>query len=91
MISFWKQVALSYVQSFLFSLLCATRLESSLSWEKTVGGDVFTWVVFELLHRTYQLGKSERRSEWFIRQTRQVAQSSTVNIPPSEEGLGRVM
>ena len=43
-----------------FFVLCATA-GIPLSWEKTAGGDAVTWVGFELLHRTYHLGISERQ------------------------------
>ena len=34
-----------------------------LSWHKTSGGDVVTWVGFELLHCSYQLEVSQRRAD----------------------------
>ena len=33
------------------------------------GGDVVTWVGFELLHSSYQLGTSQRRADWFVKDT----------------------
>ena len=62
-----------------------------LSWNKTSGGATVTWVGFELLHRTRQLGISRRRADWFRRWTTEVASSSSVHVASSEEGLGRVM
>ena len=61
-----------------------------LSWNKT-GGETVTWVGFELLHRTRQLGISQRRADWFRRWTTEVASSSSVHMASFEEGLGRVM
>ena len=62
-----------------------------LSWNKTSGGETVTWVGFELLHRTRQLGISQRRADWFRRWTTEVASSSSVHMASFEEGLGRVM
>ena len=68
----------------VFFVLCSVT-GVPLSWHKTAGGDLVSWVGFQLLHRTYQLGISVRRAEWFVRWTEEVASSSF------EEGLGRVM
>ena len=62
-----------------------------VSWGKTSGGDVVTWVGFELRHRSYQLGFSERRAQWIINWTKKIAASTSVNVSTFEEGLGRVM
>ena len=62
-----------------------------MSWNKTSGGETVTWVGFELLHRTRQLGISQRRADWFRRWTTEVARSSSVHMAGFEEGLGRVM
>ena len=62
-----------------------------LSWSKTAGGDTVSWVGFELLHRTYQLGLTERRAQWFQRWTKEVADAGHVHMSAFEEGLGRVM
>ena len=62
-----------------------------LSWPKTAGGDTISWVGFEILNRTYKLGISERRCQWFVRWTREVAESDHVQMTNFEEGLGRVM
>ena len=40
---------------------------------KTAGGNTITWVSFELLHRNFSLGISQRRAEWFIRWCREVS------------------
>ena len=40
-----------------------------LSWNKTSGGETVTWVGFELLRRTRQLGISQKRADWFRRWT----------------------
>ena len=53
----------------VFFVLCSV-LGVPLSWRKTSGGDTVSWVGFELLHRSYKIGLSERRSRWF--QTRTV-------------------
>ena len=55
-----------------FFVLCAT-VGAPLSWHKTNGGDTVVWVWFELLHRTRQLGISQRRAEWFVRWARETA------------------
>ena len=61
-----------------------------LSWPKTAGGDVVSWVGFELLHSSYLLGISERRAAWFVKWTRTTAEQETVHMAKFEEGLGRV-
>ena len=48
----------------VFFVLCSV-LGVPLSWRKTSGGDTVSWVGFELLHRSYKIGLSERRSQWF--------------------------
>ena len=45
----------------VFFVLCAV-VGVPLSWSKTAGGDVVSWVGFELLHRSHQLGISEKRA-----------------------------
>ena len=62
-----------------------------LSWPKTAGGDLVTWVGFELLHNSYQLWISQRRADWFVKWTRSAAEQKTVHMASFEEGLGRVM
>ena len=62
-----------------------------LSWLKTAGSDVVTWVGFELLYSSNQLGISQRRAAWFIKWTRTTAEQETVHVAKFEEGLGRVM
>ena len=74
---------------FAFFVLCAT-CNVPLSWNKTAGGDTVAWVGFELLHRSHQLGISQRRAEWFIRWSRGVASSEFVKMSTFEEGLGRI-
>ena len=74
----------------VFFVLCAVS-GVPLSWNKTAGGDVVAWVGFELLHRSHKVGLTLRRAEWFVRWTREVAGSRTVNMSNFEEGLGRVM
>ena len=46
---------------------------------------------FENLHRSYSLGISARRAEWFVRRTRDTASRPVVNMDNFEEGLGRIM
>ena len=74
----------------VFFVLCAVS-GVPLSWGKTAGGDIVTWVGLELLHRSYQIGISARRAEWFTRWTRDVAASHYTHMRKFEEGLGRVM
>ena len=72
-----------------FFIICSI-VGVPLSWNKTSGGETVTWVGFEL-HRTRQLGISQRRADWFRRWTTEVASSSSVHLASFEEGLGRVM
>ena len=74
----------------VFFVLCAVA-GVPLSWNKTAGGDVVSWVGFELLHRCHKIGLTERRAAWFVRWTREIAAQKTVNLTQFEEGLGRVM
>ena len=73
-----------------FCTLCSL-VGAPLSWTKTAGGDTISWVGFEILNRTYKLGISERRCQWFVRWTREVAESDHVQMTNFEEGLDRVM
>ena len=75
---------------FHFFTLCATA-NVPLSWSKTAGGDVVSWVGFELLHRTRTLGITQRRADWLTKWSREVAAAPVVNMAFFEEGLGRVM
>ena len=50
-----------------------------------------SWTGFELLHRSYRLGISERRAAWLVRWTKEVADSEHVHMTKFEEGLGRIM
>ena len=61
------------------------------SWNKTAGGDTVARVGFELLHRSYKLRISQKRAEWFIRWTCEVAATDYVLMSNFEEGLGRIM
>ena len=79
----------SYRSALLvFFVLCAVS-GVPLAWSKTAGGD--NWVGFELLHRSFQVGISARRAEWFSRWTRETASADHIHIGKFEEGLGRVM
>ena len=73
----------------VFFVLCVVT-GFPLSWNKTAGGDLVTWVGFELLHRTYQLGISARRAEWFVRWSREKASKRVVHMHSFEDGLGRI-
>ena len=76
---------------FVFFVLCATA-GVRLSWNfKPAGGDVVTWVGFELLHCSLQLGISQRRAKWLTRWTLELSQSDFVNITAFEQGFGRVI
>ena len=74
----------------VFFVLCAVA-GVPLSWHKTAGGDTVSWIGFELLHRSHRLGISERRAAWFVRWTKEVADSEHVHMTKFEEGLGRIM
>ena len=62
-----------------------------LSCNKTSGGDNVAWVGVELLHRSSQLGITQRRADWFIRWSREVGSATHINTTRFEEGLGRIM
>ena len=63
----------------MFFVLCAT-VGVPLAWHKTAGGDAVSWIGFEILHQSYNLGTSERRAYWFIKWTREIADSSHVHM-----------
>ena len=46
---------------FVSFVLCSV-LGVPLSWRKTASGDTVSWVGFELLHRSYKIGLSDRRA-----------------------------
>ena len=48
-------------------------------------------VGIELLHRSYQLGVSQRWAEWFVRWTADLASAPAVHVASFQEGLGRIM
>ena len=73
-----------------FFVLCATA-GIPLSWGKTSGGGVVTWVGFELRHRSCRLGTHERRAQWIVNWTKKIAASTSVNVSIFEEVLGRVI
>ena len=73
------------------SLWFVSSLGSLFLGQKTAGGDMVTWVGFELLHSSYQLGISQRRAAWFIKWTRTTAEQETEPRAKFEEGLGRAM
>ena len=62
-----------------------------LSWHKTLGGDVLVWVGFELLLESRKVGISQRRAEWFVRWSSEIASAPTVHMRSFEEALGRIM
>ena len=62
-----------------------------LSWNKTAGGDTVARVGFELLHSSSELGISQRRADWIIKWTTEIANSTNVNMSRYEEGLGRIV
>ena len=74
----------------IFFVLCST-CGVPLSWSKTAGGDSLVWVCFEILLQPYSLGLSQRRAEWFVKWTTQVAPARTKHMAAFEEGLGRIM
>ena len=74
----------------IFFVLCST-CGVPLSWNKRAGGDSLVWVGFEILLRSYSLGLSQRRAEWFVKWTTQVATAKTIHMAAFEEGLGRIM
>ena len=73
----------------VFFLLCFS-CQVPLSWNKTAGGDTVTWVGFELLLHSSQLGISARRAEWLIRWAREVTNSTYIEMIRCVEGLCRI-
>ena len=65
--------------------------EVPLLWSKTAGGDLVSWVGFELIHSSHKLGISQRTAEWFGKWTDEISKARTVNTTSFEEGLERVM
>ena len=51
------------------------------------GRDTVTWIGCEMLHHTRKLGISERRADWLMKWTSEVAASRTVHTRSFEEGL----
>ena len=49
-----------------------------LSCDTTAGGDTVVWVGFELQRRSRQLGNSDRKAEWFVRRTQEIAAAERV-------------
>ena len=74
----------------IFFVLCHTA-GVPLSWSKTAGGDTVICVGFEILHRSFSLGVSERRAEWFVKWSETIASARYVNMDSFEEGLGRIV
>ena len=72
---------------FVFWSTCGVPL----SWSKTAGGDSLVSVGFEILLRSYSLGLSHWRAEWFVKWTTKVAIARTIHMAAFEEGLGRIM
>ena len=50
-----------------------------------------SWVGFELLHRTFQLGLTERDAQRLQKWMNEIADAGHVHMSTLEEGLGRVM
>ena len=67
----------SYRAGLIAFFVVCSLLGVPLSWSKTSGGDTFTWVVFQLFHKSYRLGVSQRSAEWICRWCK-------------EEGSGRI-
>ena len=80
-----------YRFAILSFFILAAVLGVPLSWHKTLGGDVLVWVGFELLLESRKDGISQRRAEWFVRWSSEVASVPTVHMRSFEEGLGRIM
>ena len=74
----------------IFLVLCLT-CGVPPSWGKTAGVDSLVWVGFEILLHSYSSGLSQRRAEWLVRWTSQVAAAKTIRMASFEEGLGRIM
>ena len=58
---------------FVFFALCSV-LGVPLSWNKTAGGDTIVWMGFELLLRASKVRISQRRADWFVRWSTEVAE-----------------
>ena len=63
----------------------------SLAWTKTAGGDAVTWVGFELLHRSTQLGISQSRADLSSHWSREMANSEFIGLAAFAAGLGRIV
>ena len=81
----------AYREAIISFFTWCSLVGAPLSWPKTAGRDTVSWVGFEIFQRSYKLGISERRSQWFIRWTWEVADSDHVQMTNFEEGLGRVL
>ena len=73
----------------IFFVLCHSA-GVALSWSKTAGGDTVAGVGFEILHRSFCLGVSERRAEWFVKWSETVAAPGYIIMDSFEEDLGRI-
>ena len=80
----------SYRAGLIAFFVVCSLLGVPLSWGKTSGGDTLTWVGFELFHKSYRLGVSQRRAEWICRWCKEMSTTESVNTAVFEEGLGRI-
>ena len=74
-----------------FFVLCSTCAEFRCPGERQQVEILWSGSDFEILLRSYSLGLSQRRAEWFVKWTTQVATARTIHMAAFEEGLSRIM
>ena len=88
----WTQVVLNIVLLLFDSSSFAVSSVCLLSWRKTASGGHGVRVVSgwgsKLLHRSYKMGLSEKRAQWFQRWMTATADAGYVHMSAFEEGSG---
>ena len=87
----WHMLVQDYWSAIMSFFVLSAVLGVPLSWHMTVGGDVLAWVWFKLVLKAQNIGISQRRAEWFVRWTAEVASAPTVHMKNFEVGFGRIM
>ena len=88
---FWKPAGRATGLPQSFSSCCAPPSTCPCRGTRQQEEDTVTWVGFELLLHSNQLGISERQAEWLTRWSREVADPTYVQMGRFEEGLGRIV
>ena len=68
-----------------------TALGVPLSWAKTKGGFVYTWIGYEIDLRGWTLGISATRADWVIKWTTEVLVANCILIGDLNQALGRLV